>query len=81
MTETPAIYTVDDLTSTAAADQDLALDQNTANAIVAHFAILLAGGMEYVDAVMLATKFSEVLMDQYMDVPEYTLSGIFGGGE
>lgn len=79
MTETPAAYSVDDVISTAAADQDMALAINTAEAIAAHFGVLLAAGMEYGDAVTFAAKFSDVLLDQYVTTEEMTLSAILGG--
>ena len=74
MTETPMTYSVDDITATAAADQDMALATHTAEAIAAHFGVLLRAGMEYGDAVMLAAKFGDLLLDRYVEVPNLTLS-------
>lgn len=74
MTETPMTYSVDDITATAAADQDMALATHTAEAIVAHFGVLLAGGIAYEDAVRFAGKFGDLLLDSYSEVPELTLS-------
>ena len=80
MTETPATYTVDEIASTFAADQDMALATGTAEAIVAHFGVLLAAGFEYADAIQFASKFSDVLFDQYTEIPSL-IASLVGGDD